>query len=327
MKDTIQHRDGIRLTLSNNTEIVFDGDAPSDVTVLSHAHGDHLLNNSARAVTSELTAALSNVRQSEQTLTTTTHPTVELFRAGHIAGSRAARVTDPQTGRTYLYTGDFTTRSRLYIEGFTPIEADVLITETTYGKPAYRFPPIAESLEQIHTWLEETMDTVVILFGYALGRAQKIQHILSHSSRSRVFITDAIDQLNETISSHRDLSFDARLYDADVELREGDALVLPMSTGRISWIESLVERTGAITAGFSGWAIDDSFIYQRGVDKGFVLSDHCDFDELVGLVESVDPEMVYTTHGFTETFAQYLTKHHGYDARALKQNQSTLTEF
>ena len=325
-------RDGVEIEFASGERIVCDGvpkgSSKQEVTTaVSHAHGDHLVDTAGEIVASELTVALASVRQSECKPEKITHPAVDLIPAGHIAGSRAVLLTDPETDCRYLYTGDCRLSDRLYLDGFDLVDADVLILETTYGDPKYRFPSPEKTHNRIREWLAQTMDDVVILFGYALGRAQKLQVLLESTARSRVFITDAIAELNAVIESHREISFDARRYTTDVTLQPGDAVVLPMQTTRLGWIESLIEATDAITAGFSGWAIDDSFIYQRGVDKGFVLSDHCDYDELIELVTTVDPERVYTQHGFTETFATRLTREHGYDTQALKSNQSTLGDF
>ena len=325
-------RDGVEIEFASGERIVCDGvpkgSSKQEVTTaVSHAHGDHLVDTAGEIVASELTVALASVRQSECKPEKITHPAVDLIPAGHIAGSRAVLLTDPETDCRYLYTGDCRLSDRLYLDGFDPVDADVLILETTYGDPKYRFPSPEKTHNRIREWLAQTMDDVVILFGYALGRAQKLQVLLETTARSRVFITDAIAELNAVIESHREISFDARRYTTDVTLQPGDAVVLPMQTTRLGWIESLIEATDAMTAGFSGWAIDDSFIYQRGVDKGFVLSDHCDYDELIELVTTVDPERVYTQHGFTETFATRLTREHGYDTQALKSNQSTLGDF
>ena len=325
-------RDGVEIEFASGERIVCDGvpkgSSKQEVTTaVSHAHGDHLVDTAGEIVASELTVALASIRQSECKPEKITHPAVDLIPAGHIAGSRAVLLTDPETDCRYLYTGDCRLSDRLYLDGFDPVDADVLILETTYGDPKYRFPSPEKTHNRIREWLAQTMDDVVILFGYALGRAQKLQVLLESTARSRVFITDAIAELNAVIESHHEISFDARRYTTDVTLQPGDAVVLPMQTTRLGWIESLIEATDAITAGFSGWAIDDSFIYQRGVDKGFVLSDHCDYDELIELVTTVDPERVYTQHGFTETFATRLTREHGYDTQALKSNQSTLGDF
>jgi len=323
----VRLRDGVVIDLAEGTRVVLDGAADGDVTVVSHAHGDHLVDGAEQVVASKLTAALARIRQEETAPEAIEHPTVELFPSGHIAGSRAARVTDPETGRTYLYTGDVSTRSRFYLDGFEPVEADVLITEATYGKPGYVFPPTESVVEEVRDWLAETMDTVVLLFGYALGRAQKLQRLLADSARSRVFVTDAVAALNAPIEANLGVKFPARRYRSETELEPGDALVLPMGTTRINWIESLIEDHDALAAGFSGWATDDSFIYQRGFDRGFPMSDHCDFEELVGLVEAVDPERVYTQHGSADALADHLATEHGYDATALKQNQSTFADY
>ena len=255
MAPGVQLRDGVEIEFASGERIVCDGVAAGTsttevTTVVSHAHGDHLVDTASEIVASELTAALASVRQSECDPETITHPAVDLIPAGHIAGSRAVLLTDPETDRRYLYTGDCRLSDRLYLDGFDPVDADVLILETTYGDPTYRFPAPEKTQHRIREWLAQTMDDVVILFGYALGRAQKLQVLLESTARSRVFITDAI-----------------------------------------------------------------------------VLSDHCDYDELIELVTTVDPERVYTQHGFTETFATRLTRKYGYQTQALKSNQSTLGDF
>ncbi|WP_415381666.1 mRNA 3'-end processing factor [Halosimplex sp. TS25] len=317
--------DGIEITFAGGERFVLDGSGAGDTTLVSHAHGDHHA-RASEIVASDLTAALIATRRSSADPTAVDHPAVELFPAGHVAGSRAMGLTDPDTGRRYLYTGDCSTRDRFHLDGFDPVDADVLVLETTYGTPEYRLPPTEESVAAIQSWLAETMDRPVILFGYALGRAQKLQRILADSPRERVFVTDAIANCSEVIEAHRDVTFPGQRYGPDAELGAGDALVCSGSP-RSPWVESLVEARDAVTAGFSGWAVDDSFVYRRGYDEGFVLSDHCDFDELGSVVEAVDPEQVYTQHGFADEFANYVATELGYPAQALKENQATLGDF
>ncbi|MDY6778473.1 MAG: MBL fold metallo-hydrolase RNA specificity domain-containing protein, partial [Candidatus Nanohaloarchaea archaeon] len=61
--------------------------------------------------------------------------------------------------------------------------------------------------------------------------------------------------------------------------------------------------------------------------RAFPLSDHCDFDDLIELVKQVDPDQVYTHHGFDEAFASHLRAEEGFQAQALQRNQSTLRDF
>ena len=320
---TVQYRDGIEIELSDGTRVVCDADEPDgDVTVVSHAHGDHLPTDGTAAVCSTLTAAIGTSRM-DGTLRSSSEPWIELRPAGHVAGSQATLVEDPD-GTRYCYTGDVSTRSRHYLDGFEPPDADVLVVEATYGKPEYRFPPHTEVVAEILDWLRET-EHPVLLLGYAFGRAQKLQLLAERAGRPRVLTTEGVLRINEPIEQSLDVTFPAEEFD-DTELRPGDALVLPMTSGRIDWVDRLASESGAVTAGFSGWAVDSSFKFRGDFDVTFPLSDHCDFTELVELVERVDPERVYTQHGFAETLATELTTR-GFDATALKQNQTSLSQF
>ena len=81
-----------------------------------------------------------------------------------------------------------------------------------------------------------------------------------------------------------------------------------------------------MTAGFSGWAIEESFKYRGDYDETFVLSDYSDFSELTVTVETLDPEVVYTEHGFSDEFATYLDAELDVDAQSLKENQTSLDQ-
>ena len=321
---TVTYRDGIEIELSDGTRVVCDADDPDgDVNVVTHAHGDHYPDGEATAVCSPLTADLATARR-DTPLHRTTDDRVELIPAGHVAGSRAALVTDPD-GTRYLYTGDVCTRSRFYLDGFEPPDADVLVVEATYGDPAYVFPDHDTVAAEIRSWLASTAAPVLLL-GYALGRAQKLQLLADRAGRDRIFTTDAVRRVNEVIEAHRDVRFDVRPYEDDTTLADGDAFVIPMTSGRINWISSLAESAGAVTAGFSGWAIEESFKFRGDFDETFPLSDHCDFTELLDLVGAVDPDRVYTQHGSVTTLAEQLTDV-GYDATALRRNQLSLGDF
>ena len=46
----------------------------------------------------------------------------------------------------------------------------------------------------------------------------------------------------------------------------------------------------------------------RAFDKGFVISDHCDWPGLLQTIAEAKPEQVLVTHGFKDTFARYLNE-------------------
>src|SRR5262249_27349933 len=70
-----------------------------------------------------------------------------LLPAGHIFGS--AMLFAAAEGQTLLYTGDFKLRHGLSAEVCQPRPADILIMETTYGRPHYVFPPAESVLKGI----------------------------------------------------------------------------------------------------------------------------------------------------------------------------------
>lgn len=112
--------------------------------MISHAHGDHLFDThhgTDECICSRVTAKLAAERRSIPEFTPRSHGDITLHPAGHIAGSTAT-VIESDAGRI-LYTGDVCTRDRYYLEGFTPVDADVLIIETTYGQPEYEFSAIS----------------------------------------------------------------------------------------------------------------------------------------------------------------------------------------
>ncbi|AGN00522.1 hypothetical protein L593_02855 [Salinarchaeum sp. Harcht-Bsk1] len=341
MRGSVTLGDGVRIETAIG-DVVADGKRPSgDLAVTSHAHSDHLPSvasaSDTPAICSPLTANLAGVRRSEA-LTVAEHPDVTLLPAGHVAGSRAVLIDDGET--RYCYTGDVCTRDRCHLDGFEPPDADVLIVEATYGRPGYVFPDHDEIEREIFAWLTETMDRPVVLVGYALGRAQKLQEIVSRSDRTRCLVSEGVAAVTDPIEAALGVDFGAEPFDPETSadgrdagspgteptLEPGDALVVPSNVRRSERVQQLVEETGALTAGFSGWAAGSSFRYRGDYDATFPLSDHCDFEELLELVETADPDAVYTQHGFTDDLAEALVDR-GYRARSLKRNQTTLADF
>lgn len=309
---------------AGRTYVADASSAVGDVNVVSHAHADHTFRTTPETVVcSAETAALVEARTGATFSFVEETDEVSLLPAGHVVGSRAALV---ETDRRYLYTGDFSVRDRCYLDGFDPVDADVLVMETTYGNPNYRFPPEAELQGEIRDWLADHPDSPLFLFGYSLGRAQKLQWLAREATNRKVVVHDAVRTVNDAIEDATDLSFPAETL-SETELTGDEIVVVPTHLARKEWVRTLVEKRGGLKAGFSGWAVDDSFRYRGGYDATFPLTDHCDFDELAAVVEAVDPEVVYTHHGFDVEFADFLSTTFDRDARPLLGDQTSLNDF
>ncbi|WP_247729337.1 mRNA cleavage and polyadenylation specificity factor-like protein [Halovivax limisalsi] len=334
MSRRVTHRDGIHFDLDRH--VVADArSATGDVNLVSHAHADHTFGSSPDVVVcSAETAAIATARTGVEFAFVESAPGIELLPAGHVVGSSAA-IIEGADGTRYCYTGDFSTRDRAYLDGFDPdaVEADVLVMETTYGHPRYRFPPQDELEAAIREWIREHDDRPLFLFGYSLGRAQKLQRLVASATDRRVLVSRTIAEVNAAIEATTDVSFageplDGRsLSDLDPDDLSDEIVVVPSNQSRREWIDAIAAETGALKAGFSGWAVEDSFLYRGDYDVTFALTDHCDFDELIETVRTIDPDVVHTHHGFDEAFADVLATEYGYTARPLKRDQTSLADF
>lgn len=318
----IRKKDGIHIE-SERKFVADSRSSTGDINFVSHAHFDHMHLSEEEFLCSKETGKLAEARSGESLNYVSGAEDVSLLPAGHVLGSRAALI---QGEKKTLYTGDLSVRDRLYLEGFTPEKADILVIESTYGIPNYRFPPQQEVESRIADWAEDK-DQPLLLFGYSLGKAQKIQRIIGQSTGRDIYVNSTISKVNKAFREVAGLDFQAEEFDSVDELDGNSVLVLPSNQARSKRVEKIVEKTGGLKAGFSGWAVDSSFKYRGDYDETFVLSDHCGFDELVEVVEGVDPEKVYTHHGFDEAFASFVSRELGIPAQSLKKNQSTLSDF
>lgn len=318
----IREKDGIHI--QDGKYVADSRKASGEINIASHAHMDHAFQGDGEVVCSELTRRLLESRLGKK-ISRIDHESIELIDSGHILGSSSALIRSD--GKKILYTGDVSLRDRAYLDGFDPVEADILITESTYGIPAYSLPPQEVIENNIKDWIMETDSPY--LFGYSLGKAQKIQYLVQQVTDRPIIAHGAVMKMNKVVEKHTDLKFNARSYGENKEkLRNGEGIFIgPTRFSKTDAIDELVEASNGVKAGFSGWGMTDSYKYRGGYDKVFPFSDHCGFDDLVELVRKVDPKEVYTHHGFDSEFASYLKREEGVNARALKQNQSSLTDF
>src|SRR4051812_8131106 len=130
-----------------------------ELVFVSHAHSDHTADH-REVILSEPTARLMAARMGGKRLEHALRfgePCVmqrggnefkiTLLAAGHIFGSAMSFIECD--GESLLYTGDFKLRPGLSAEPCQPKHADVLVMETTYGRPQYRFPPTEDVMRGV----------------------------------------------------------------------------------------------------------------------------------------------------------------------------------
>ena len=301
--------------------------ARADYVFVSHAHLDHMHTPSKneRVISSTVTKELAKARGYDLGDTVEEAEGVELLDSGHILGSRAIRIQDE-----VYYTGDASGRARAFLGKCRTRQARILVMETTYGVPEYVFPPTAKLVKEVNDLISSAYDrgSPVVLMGYPLGKAQLLSYFFS--SWDPILYHESVAAMNKIHIDHGVPLKAGKRFDPEKDrdrLPRGPwVMISPMSSGRSRLMAHLKKEYGAILVAFSGWALGAGYKYTMGADYSFPLSDHCDYQELVNLVQAVSPEMVYTVHGFAAEFAHDLRKM-GFSARPLAAYQSSLSDY
>ena len=195
--------------------------------------------------------------------------------------------------------------------------ADIVIMETTFGKPQYSFPYGETVLCQIKEFCVDALQQgdVPVLLCYSLGKGQEVLAGLS-----------GVDFPIYLHTAHWNMSslyreFGVRLpffrkYQAGQEL--DGVLICASGCRRGAWFNGLSRIR---TAYISGWALDKGAKWRFRTDAAFALSDHAGYDDLLEYCRLAGAQTFYTVHGFTHEFAADLRRR-GYDAQPLGAHQN-----
>lgn len=266
---------------------------------VSHAHSDHIARHELALATSG-TACLYRHRlgAKHRVLEMSYRVPIEFaglrltaLPAGHCLGSAMLLADDGQ--RSLLYTGDFKLDASTTSEPAELPRADILIMESTFGRPQYRLPAreqvIAQLLEIVFAALTDGKTPVV--HAYPLGKSQEVTRLLT--------------QNGVPVLQHRVIYEVSRVYEQcgvdlgdyamfDGQPLNGHAVVTLPRTAREFRLPGLGKT---VSIAVTGWAMDQSAKYRLRVDHALPLSDHADYDQLIEAVRRVEPREIYCTHG------------------------------
>jgi len=293
-----------------------DATVPKPLAVITHAHADHVGRHRVAYATPE-TAALVAQRTGPGTVFRTLRYgeservgdlELTLLPAGHILGSAMVHLQGP--GGSLLYSGDVRLDGGVTCPPARPRMADVLILESTFGRPDRRLPPPEESRALLVRFATEALDggLTPVFLAYALGKAQEVLAILT---RAGVPVA-AHGSVWNLCRTYREAGI--RFPGARRLSRNGArrcALVVPPR----HLFAAQVQRSGPLrVAAVTGWAESTR---ATNIDAVIPLSDHSDFDGLLELAERVQPKRIHTLHGYAEELAEAL-RERGYDAQPVE---------
>lgn len=261
--------------------------------IVTHAHADHAVPNSGNIYCTRNTKNLMLARYGNKVLSryhlTEYRDTiafndvkVTFFSAGHMLGS--CQVLMEFEGLRYLYTGDFKTQPDESAGSFDPVAADVLITETTFADPSVKHPDVKEEVERINTISQQ-----IIIGAYAMGKAQRINRLLSNHCRDRaVFVHPQICRFHKVYEEAGVEIGKWQTYRRKEYIDSGNGVfIAPPSELRRYSRSGNVHRMFA-TGWKKSWFACDSILQ---------ISDHADWFDLLDVIDKVKPKQIFTLHG------------------------------
>jgi putative mRNA 3-end processing factor len=298
---------------------------PVDRAVITHAHADHARPGHRHYLAHRLSEGTLRHRLGDAiTLQTLEYGVniehhgvrLSLHPAGHVLGSAQVRLE--HGGRVWVASGDYKTAPDGTCAAFEPVRCDTFITESTFGLPVYRWPGQAELMGEMNAWwrANAAAGRPSVLFAYAFGKAQRILHGVD-ASIGPIVVHGAVEPLN-AVYRHAGVRLPEVLHAADPAVAPAllrRALVLaPPSAQASPWMKRFGQYSDAFA---SGWMQVRGARRRRGVDRGFVMSDHADWPGLLQAIEATGAQRVLVTHGSVAVLVRWLTEN-GLQAQAFE---------
>jgi putative mRNA 3-end processing factor len=238
--------------------------------------------------------------------------TVTLVPAGHILGS--AQVVIEYAGRRAVVSGDYKRRPDLTAVPFELVPCDLFVTEATFGLPVFRHESDAREIGRLLGSVKENPDRTHLVGAYGLGKAQRLIALLRATGYDRpIWLHGALASMCSLYAMFGiDLGELPLAKDASSKLA-GEIVLCPPSALQDRWSRRLADPVVAFA---SGWMRVRARARQRGVELPLVISDHCDWSELVQTIGETGAEEIWVTHGREEALVHQASRM-GRQARAL----------
>lgn len=290
-----------------------------DKAIISHGHADHSRWGNKKYITHHNNVPIMKHRLGEIDVEgksygepfTINNVKFSFHPAGHVIGSSQIRVE--HKGEVWVFTGDYKDEADGVSTPYEPVKCHTFITECTFGLPAFKWKPQAEVMNDINQWWAENQaeGRTSVLFGYSLGKAQRLLKHLNPEI-GKIYTHGAIENMTDVLRDMVNFPETTRVTRETTKKElNGNLVLAPPSAHGGTWIRKMVPY---VTASASGWMTFRGARRRRAIDKGFVMSDHCDWDGLLNSIKATGCEKVICTHGYTDIFSKYL-REIGYDAR------------
>jgi putative mRNA 3-end processing factor len=270
--------------------------------VVTHAHSDHARRGSqnyycTRSGTGLLKSRLgksisvSSFEYSE--VFTLGGVQISFHPAGHILGSSQVRLE--YDGEVWVCSGDYKREFDPTCEPFESVECDVFVTEATFGTPAYQWSHQRTDVgQEIFDWWQGNAQKGInsVLFAYSLGKTQRVLGVLNSFEHKPIYCHSAAGDLNQCYRNQGiELGETRCLSEVDSgNVLQGELIITPQAFMKSPQVKILGDRFQ--TAFASGWMAKTN----HGYDKGFLMSDHADWNDLLRSIKESKAKKVFVQH-------------------------------
>lgn len=290
---------------------------PVKRAIITHAHADH-----ARPGNTQYLAAAPGERLLQSRLDLEPNSSIQtleygesidlngvrvsLHPAGHVLGSSQVRLE--KNGEVWVVSGDYKTENEATCAPFELVPCHTLITESTFGLPIFRWQPQEDVFDEINKWWRTNQESgkASLLFGYALGKAQRILSGVD-ASIGPIYTHGAVEKLTQVYRGSG-VTLPQTQYVGSLPKGtkfSGSLIIAPPSAQATPWTRVF----GTISTAFaSGWMRIRGTRRRKSVDRGFILSDHADWVALNTVIKECGAENVIVTHGYAAEMVRWLNQ-------------------
>ncbi len=286
-------------------DVFIDPGKPVDRAIITHGHADHARSGHGAVLATPDTIAIMQTRYGAdcagqfQPLPFGERIDIDgvgvsLHPAGHILGSAQVRLE--YRGETVVVTGDYKRLSDRTAQPFELVPCDLLVTEATFGLPVFQHPDPAREIARLLRSVESWPERAHVIGCYALGKAQRVISLLREGGYANpIFLHGAMIRLC-ALYEERGIPLGPLLPSIEASKAElaGKIVIAPPSAVKDRWSRRLPDPVLSVA---SGWMSVKQRARQSGVELPLVISDHCDWNELLTSIEDTGCETVWVTHG------------------------------
>ena len=293
-----------------------------DRAVITHGHSDHARSGHGAVLATRETVEAMKVRMGADcagSFQASGAPVdmggvkVGMAPAGHILG--AAQIVLDWQGARAVVSGDYKRSRDPTCAGFETVPCDLFITEATFGLPVFRHEPADKEARRLAASIAANPDRTHLLGVYGLGKCQRMIALLREAGYSApIYLHGALINVCKLYEALGVALGDLRpAMEATAAELNGALVLCPPSAGNDRWSRRMADPIACFA---SGWMRVRGRARQRGVELPLVVSDHCDWPELLQTIDDVGAGEIWVTHGREDALVHQITKS-GRKARAL----------